>query len=148
MALHRIDSAELLEAPSVRPAAFDIDEFILREFGIRLGNDSVHLVLRIRGVLARYLVETPVAAGQTMTEIEGGWTRVTVAVQDTIQLRTWLRSLGANAVVEQPPSLRAQLQQEWSELAALYEEVDQVPSVDESLRLNSRHQGPAGFDSH
>ena len=120
LALHRIDSAELLETPAARPAAFDIDEFILREFGIRLGKEPLDLVVRIRGVLAKYLAETPVAADQTMTPIDGAWTRVEVRVQDTIQLRTWLRSLGPDAVVEAPESLRAQLQREWEELASLY----------------------------
>jgi predicted DNA-binding transcriptional regulator YafY len=120
LALHRIDSAELLEAPAVRPTAFDIDEFILREFGIRLGKEPLNLVVRIRGVLAKYLAETPVTADQTMTPIDGTWTRVEVRVQDTIQLRTWLRSLGPDAVVEEPESLRTQMQKEWEELTGLY----------------------------
>jgi len=120
LALHRIDSAELLESTATRPASFDIDEFILREFGIRLGKEPFNLVLRIRGVLAKYLAETPVAADQTMIPIDSVWTRIEVRVQDTIQLRTWLRSLGPDAVVEQPTSLRARLQSEWEELVAMY----------------------------
>lgn len=120
LALHRIDAAELLEANATRPASFDIDEFILREFGIRLGKEPLNLVVRIRGVLAKYLAETPVAAEQTITPTDDSWTRVEVRVQDTIQLRTWLRSLGPDAVVEAPESLRAQLRREWEELASLY----------------------------
>lgn len=120
LALHRIDAAELLEAIAVRPAAFDIDEFIMREFGIRLGKEPINLVLRIRGVLAKYLAETPVAADQTLTPIDDAWTRVEVKVQDTIQLRTWLRSLGPDAVVESPDFLRNQLNDEWRELVNLY----------------------------
>lgn len=120
LALHRIDAAELLEATAVRPAAFDIDEFIMREFGIRLGNEPINLVLRIRGVLAKYLAETPVAAGQTLTLIDEEWTRVEVKVQETIQLRTWLRSLGPDAVVDSPEFLKNQLANEWRELVNLY----------------------------
>lgn len=120
LALHRIDSAELLETPAARPATFDIDEFLLREFGIRLGKEPLDLVVRIRGVLAKYLAETPVTADQTMTAIDDAWTRVEVRVQDTIQLRTWLRSLGPDAVVEEPESLKAQLKREWEELVSLY----------------------------
>ena len=129
LALHRIDSAEMLEAISVRPDAFDIDEFILREFGIRLGKTPFSLVLRIRGVLAKYLAETPVAADQTMTPIDDLWTRVDVRVQDTIQLRTWLRSLGPDSVVEEPLWLRAQLQSELEELITLYGADKQGPSI-------------------
>lgn len=120
LAMHRIKSARLLEARAVKPAAFDIDEFILREFGIRVGMTSLQLVMRIRGVLAKYLVETPVAADQAVAVINSEWTRVQVTVRDTIQLRTWLRSLGPDAVVEEPESLRAQLKREWEELASLY----------------------------
>ena len=120
LALHRIDSAELLETPAARPAAFDIDEFILREFGIRLGKEPLNLVVRIRGVLAKYLAETPVSADKILTPIDDAWTRVEVKVQDTIQLRTWLRSLGTDAVVESPDFLRNQLNDEWRELVKLY----------------------------
>jgi predicted DNA-binding transcriptional regulator YafY len=102
LAVHRIDSARLLDSEAVEPDAFDIDEFILREFGIRVGSAPLNLVLRIRGVLAKYLAETPVATNQTMTPVDAEWTRVQVSVQDTVQLRTWLRSLGPDAVVEEP----------------------------------------------
>lgn len=120
LALHRIDSAEMLEANSTRPASFDIDEFIVREFGIRLGKEPIHLALRIRGVLAKYLAETPVSADQTLTPIDDVWTRVEVKVLDTIQLRTWLRSLGPDAIVESPDFLRNQLNDEWRKLVELY----------------------------
>lgn len=120
LALHRIDAAELLEANSARPASFDIDEFILREFGIRLGEEPINLVLRVRGVLAKYLAETPVTADQTLTPIDDAWTRIKVKVQDTIQLRTWLRSLGPDAIVDSPEFIRNQLENEWRELVTLY----------------------------
>ena len=121
LTMHRIESAQLLEVGAAKPTAFDIDEFILREFGIRVGMAPLKLVLRIRGVLAKYLVETPIAADQAVAAIDSEWTRVQATVQDTIQLRTWLRSLGPDAVVEEPESLRAQLKREWEELASLYE---------------------------
>lgn len=120
LAMHRIDSAQLLETCTTKPSAFDIDEFILREFGIRVGTTPLNLILRIRGVLAKYLAETPLAIDQTMVPIDDEWTRVQVLVQDTVQLRTWLRSLGPDAVVEEPASLREQLKGEWEELASLY----------------------------
>ena len=46
--------------------------------------------------------------------------RVQVRVQDTIQLRTWLRSLGPDAVVESPEQLRVELRREWADLLSLY----------------------------
>jgi predicted DNA-binding transcriptional regulator YafY len=120
LAVHRIDSAEILDMDAVKPVVFDIDEFIMREFGIRLGKSPLALVLRIRGVLAKYLAETPVAADQTMAPIDTEWMRVQVRVQDTIQLRTWLRSLGPDAIVESPEHLRVELRREWADLLSLY----------------------------
>ncbi len=76
--------------------------------------------MRIRGVMAKYLAETPVAASQTLAPVDAEWTRVEVLVPDTIQLRTWLRSLGPDAVVEGPAQLREQLRREWAELQSLY----------------------------
>ncbi len=127
LAVHRIDSARLLESDSIEPVDFDIDKFILREFGIRVGKSPLKLVLRIRGVLAKYLAETPIAADQSMTPMDAEWTKVQVKVQDTIQLRTWLRSLGPDAVVEEPETLREQLKREWAELQSLYGEAPTAP---------------------
>ena len=54
----------------------------------RDGEDACVVVLRIRGVLAKYLVETPIAADQAVAAIDSEWTRVQATVQDTIQLRS------------------------------------------------------------
>jgi predicted DNA-binding transcriptional regulator YafY len=134
LALHRIDAAELLDTTAVRPTTFDIDEFILREFGIRLGKEPIDLILRIRGVLAKYLAETPVASDQRMFQIDDVWTRVEVGVQDTIQLRSWLRSLGPDAVVERPDFLRKTLSDEFKSLASHY---DKISSDSESLHMEN-----------
>ena len=120
LAVHRIDAARMLDAPAIRPAAFNIDEFIVREFGIRIGADPLALSLRVRGVMAKYLAETPLAADQKTTKVDDEWTRVQAMVGDTIQLRTWLRSLGPDAVVEAPASLRLQMKREWAALQGLY----------------------------
>ncbi len=118
--MHRLDSARCLDTKSSRPADFDIDKFILREFGIRLDPEPLQLVLRIRGVLAKYLAETPISSHQTLTQLEGEWTQVRVEVLDTIQLRTWLRSLGPDAVVDEPLQLRDRMRADWAELQSLY----------------------------
>ena len=124
LAVHRISSARLLELEAEKPTSFNIDEFIHQEFGIRLGKDPLNLVLRIRGVLAKYLSETPVALDQSMVAIDSEWTKVRVTVNDTVQLRTWLRSLGPDAIVDEPELLRIQLKQEWTDLLSLYDSND------------------------
>jgi predicted DNA-binding transcriptional regulator YafY len=120
LAVHRIGSAKLLELEALKPLTFNIDDFIHKEFGIRLGNDPLNLVIRVRGVLTKYLAETPVAIDQSMAAIDSEWTKVSVTVPDTVQLRTWLRSLGPDAIVDEPKLLRIQLKRECAELQSLY----------------------------
>lgn len=121
LAMHRIDAATLLEAPARQPKSFDIDAFISREFGIRMGDKPLNLKLRIRGVLAKYLRETPVAKDQSMMVLDGEWSELTATVPDTVQLRMWLRSLGASAEVREPASLRMEMRKEFDGLLSLYE---------------------------
>jgi predicted DNA-binding transcriptional regulator YafY len=120
LALHRIDKAGLLNLPVVRPSGFDIDEFILREFGIRIGEEPFNLVLRVRGVLTKYLTETLVSTSQLMTPIDDEWTRIEVVIQDSVQLRTWIRSLGPDAIIQQPKSLQEEFQREYESLLTQY----------------------------
>jgi predicted DNA-binding transcriptional regulator YafY len=121
LAIHRIDAARLLAQPARRPPGFDIDAFIAREFGIRRGDEALKLVLWVRGTLAAYLKETPIATGQKLQPRDDDWTEVRVKVADTQQLRNWLLSLGAQAVVVAPASLREELRQALRQAAALYE---------------------------
>lgn len=124
LAMHRINAAQLLPAEAVKPADFDIDRFILKEFGIRVGSEPLNLELRVRGVLVKYLAETPMAACQSMRSIDHQWWHVQAQVQDTIQLRVWLRSLGPDAVVEAPQQLKLQMEREAAELVSLYADSD------------------------
>ncbi len=109
LAIHRIAAARLLEQAARRPPGFDIDAFIAQEFGIRLGAEPLKLVLRVRNPLAAYLHETPIAKGQKIQDLDQTWSEVRVKVADTQQLRNWVRSLGAAAVVMSPASLREEI---------------------------------------
>ena len=124
LALHRIDNADQLEVPVVRPTGFDIDEFILREFGIRIGKEPFSLVLRVRGVLTKYLAETPISTSQIMTSIDDEWTRIEVVIQDTVQLRNWIRSLGTDAIIERPKFLQEEFQREYESLLTQYKNMN------------------------
>lgn len=122
LAVHRIDAARLLEEDAKRPENFDMDAFISREFGIRMGDAPLNLTLRVRGILSKYLAETPVAQDQVMTPFNDEWTQIKVTVPDTVQLRMWLRSMGPDAIVMSPSTLKEQLAAEQAELLKLYAE--------------------------
>ena len=80
----------------------------------------MNLELRVRGVLIKYMNETPIAACQSMTPIDHQWWHAQARVLDTIQLRVWLRSLDTAAVVDAPLQLRLQMKREAAELVSLY----------------------------
>jgi predicted DNA-binding transcriptional regulator YafY len=87
-----------------------------------MGDAPLNLTLRVRGILSKYLAETPVAQDQVMTPFIDEWTQIKVSVPDTVQLRMWLRSMGPDAVVMSPSSLKEQLAAEQAELLKLYAE--------------------------
>lgn len=120
LALHRIDKAVLREDTVNIPDGFNIDEFIVREFGIRVGPKPLKLVLRVRGLLGTYLVETPLEHGQVTTRLDDEWMQLKVTVPDTLQLRTWIMSLGKDAVVDSPAALRKEIIAEARQLLAHY----------------------------
>jgi predicted DNA-binding transcriptional regulator YafY len=122
LAIHRIDTAQVLDLAAKRPKGFDIDAFITQEFGIRLGAAALKLVLKVRGTLAAYLAETPIAPGQKIKPLAADWREVRVKVADTQQLRNWLGSLGPNGVVLAPAGLREEMRATLRQLAALYDE--------------------------
>ena len=121
LAMHRIDSATLLDQPVKIPVGFVLDKFIAREFGIRIGGEPLKLVLRIKGVLGKCLVETPLAQGQKTKVLDDEWIRIEVMVPDTVQLRTWIMSLGKDAVVEGPATLREEIIEKINILISHYE---------------------------
>lgn len=122
LAMHRIDAARLLEDDARRPQNFDMDVFISKEFGIRMGEVPLYLSMRVRGILSKYLAETPVGKDQVMTPMDDEWTQINVTVPDTVQLRMWLRSMGPDAVVVSPAFLKEQMVVEYEQLQRLYAE--------------------------
>jgi predicted DNA-binding transcriptional regulator YafY len=134
LAIHRIDAAQVLDRAAQRPKGFDIDAFITQEFGIRLGTKPLQLVLKVRGTLAAYLAETPIAPGQKIKPLAGDWREVRVKVADTQQLRNWLGSLGTHGVVMAPAGLREEMRATLWQLAALYDE----PAPGQATRYDHR----------
>lgn len=96
----------------------------------------MELIDNISRLLGDDLKQTHVSFDQTMSQIDDIWTRVEVAMQDTIQLRRWLRSLGPDAVVEKPALLRKSLSDEFKTLVSLYNEAN--PEIADLLMENDK----------
>lgn len=121
--LHRIESATLLDAAVREPADFDLDEYLASgalEFSSR--GETIRLELRITDRQAKYLAETPVSTDQSITpDARAGWSRLIATVNDTTQLRWWLRGMGERCEILGPALLREEFVSMVNKLGLIYE---------------------------
>lgn len=109
LAIHRIQSAIMLDEASDTPADFSIDETIENgKFGF-CAKGPIKLEAIIYNSAADILFETPLSTDQILTELEDGTIRLTATVPDTLQLTWWLLGLGDGIEIIQPASLREQM---------------------------------------
>jgi hypothetical protein len=73
-----------------------------------------------------------------MRPVDDEWTEVRATLPDTVQLRTWLRSLGPDAVLVEPVGLRQALSKEWLQLTQLYDAADAADSDGKTLSESVR----------
>jgi len=115
-ALHRIEQARLLADSCQPPAGFSIDAY-LRSNALQFGDGGrLRLEARIAADwLALILTETPLGEDQRIED-----DRLSVTVDDTLQLRWWLLSQGPAIEVLAPAELRQEIADSLREAAALY----------------------------
>jgi predicted DNA-binding transcriptional regulator YafY len=118
-ALHRFTSVELLEDEAVIPKSFDIDQYI-KNGALSFGSgEPFVLKLRIQADLKKTLTESPLSDDMTITP-EGDAFLVTATVQDTWQLKWWIRSQGPQAEVLEPVALREEFCESLKQTLRLY----------------------------
>lgn len=106
LAIHRIQSAAMLENAAKAPVGFAIDEAINSgKFGFGEGK-QIRLEAIFRNGAGEHLFETPLSNDQTLTEQVNGNVKLIATVVDTPQLAWWLLGLGDGVEVIKPASLR------------------------------------------
>lgn len=109
LALQRIEQAEILDEPVIRPAAYNLDQLIASG-AMGFGNgDSIRLVVLFTQEAGAHLYETPIAKNQKLAQTDDNRLRLEAEVPDTTELRWWLLAFGDGAEVIEPPSLRTQM---------------------------------------
>ena len=93
LALHRIQSAELLDAPTREPENFDFAAYVAAELDWRVG-ETAWFSFEVRPELARILTETPISTKQEISPPKRGWCAVRAWLADTYELERWLLSQG------------------------------------------------------
>ncbi len=120
LAVHRIQSAELLDKPIKMPKKFDLAKYIRQgAFGFG-GSDEIKLVVRFTIPAVEHLRETPLSLDQQIEPDKAGWLRVHATVPDTAQLRWWLLGFGDQVEVLEPTSLREEFVNTTRSLHGIY----------------------------
>lgn len=120
LALHRIQSAKMLEEPSNIPADFSIDEMIESgQFGF-CSNGLITLEAILYKGMVDILSETPLSSDQTLTELEDAAVRLVATVPDTLQLKWWILGLGDSIEVLQPETLRRKIAESIDKMQSRY----------------------------
>jgi predicted DNA-binding transcriptional regulator YafY len=104
-AVHRMTSAEVLDAPIKRLKGFSLDAFIdsgAAQFG---SGEMITLRAKIDCGLRMILTESPISKDQKITTRNGVHT-LTAHLPDSWQLHFWILSQGASITIMKPTSLR------------------------------------------
>ena len=120
LAVHRIQSAEVLDKPAKTAKKFDLAKYIRQgAFGFG-GSDEIKLVVRFMAPAVEHLRETPLSVNQHIEQDKAGWMRVQATVPDTPQLRWWLLGFGDQVEVLEPSSLREEFVKMTRSLHGIY----------------------------
>ena len=120
LALHRILSARLLETKSKQVPGLKIDEIAFQVLAIPKNEKKIKLQIIVSSLIAKYLRESPLSETQAVKTYEESTHLVSADVQDSEQLRSWIRSLGSDATVLKPLYLRNQFRDESIQSAEQY----------------------------
>jgi predicted DNA-binding transcriptional regulator YafY len=106
LAVHRIQSAQVLDQPVKTPKKFDLVKYIRQgAFGFEESGE-IKLVVRFTAPAAEHLRETPLSLDQRIEPDQPGWVRLQATVPGTAQLRWWLLGFGDQVEVLEPATLR------------------------------------------
>ena len=127
-ALHRTLSAEMLkDEPYVKPDGFQLKDYEHLASMPMKGSSSpvIQLKLRVAENSTFSIRECPLVGRQVITsdsdDSTGKSLIVSAEVPNTVELRQWIRSQGADAEVLEPSSLRQEMAQEYHKLSQCYE---------------------------
>jgi predicted DNA-binding transcriptional regulator YafY len=121
LALHRIQSAGMLEEKADIPPGFSIDDAIERgEFGFGAGGEITLEAVFYNGA-GDHLFETPMAREQSLTELKDGSVKLVARLPNTPQLAWWILAMGDGVEVIRPASLRNQIAATIAKMQARYQ---------------------------
>lgn len=120
-ALHRIQRAELLDAPA-RDDDFDMDAYLpTAAFTPRQGTGTAELVADVHPDTAGILQETPLSEDQTLEPLPGSdWLRLIASVPDDQETLWWVFGLGEAVQLHEPRQWALQINQRIAKMQQIY----------------------------
>lgn len=120
LAVHRVQSAALLDIPSKQPDGFNLDAYLATgAFGWMSGVTAQFEAL-FTPEAGNHLYETPLSADQAVTLQDDGRLKVTATIQQNHQLVWWLLGFGDDVEVIAPSDLRARIAEKHRLAASRY----------------------------
>ncbi|MVF19989.1 WYL domain-containing protein [Methylocaldum sp. BRCS4] len=125
-ALHRFETADALEEPSVVPEGFNLQDYIrARHFDyLHDGGGPLRLKCRFSRFAINNLMEMPLSEDQVITQETDRTYLLSATVMNTHQLRWWLREFGDQVEVLEPTSLREEFRTMARHFVRMYETED------------------------
>ena len=121
MALHRFKQAELTDEAVSIPPNFSLNQYLADgEMGFKESDIAIALQLRVKRSAGLHLFETPLSYDQKIIDDQDGCLKISATVPDTRELRTWILGFGEHLEVIAPSSLRDEVSEVISAMAAKY----------------------------
>lgn len=123
LAMHRTESAALLDTPAHKLKHFDLDDYLTRQATFSYpaeGSVQIKLVLNVSQHIYEHLAERPLSGDQALTQRDDGRWEVKATVLETDELRWWLLGLGSAVEIMGPATLRKRVRSELQESLARY----------------------------
>ncbi|MDI3281619.1 MAG: WYL domain-containing protein, partial [Bacillota bacterium] len=118
--VERIKRARLLEEQYEIPPDFDPHQQLAAGWGIMWGEETVEVRLRFSPAAARRVKESVWHHSQRIEDAPDGGCLFSVCIANTMEIKPWIRSWGADVEVLSPPELRAELAEEVRAMARVY----------------------------
>lgn len=123
LAMHRAESATLLDKPAHKLKHFDLDDYLTRQATFSYpaeGGTQVKLALSVSQHVYEHLAERPLSDDQTLDQRNDGRWDVKATVLETDELRWWLLGFGSAVEVVGPAALRKRVRSDLQETLARY----------------------------
>ncbi|MCA9173790.1 MAG: transcriptional regulator [Planctomycetales bacterium] len=119
--LDRVLQVELLSDQFEPPAGFDLRTHLEQSFGVFHRDQQSHLIrVRFTASVAQYVREQRWHHSQQLETLPDGGVRAELHLADLAEVKAWILSFGAQAVVEAPAELQELIAEDIRALAAAY----------------------------